>query len=151
MAVGVAVAVAVGVGVAVGVAVAVAVGVDVAVGVAVAVAVGVGVTVGVRDAVGNGVGRALGVDPGEPSPISWNTPRPWVPAKTTPFRFCSRSTTGTPETRPKFNGAQLDPPSIVTKIPISVAASIVRALGSFRSTSKRETGMSGSAFSGGGV
>jgi hypothetical protein len=50
-----------------------------------------------------------------------------------------------------LNGAQVDPPSVVLKTPMSVAASTVFAVGSLRSTSNRNTGTSGSAFAGGGL
>jgi hypothetical protein len=167
VAVAVGVAVTVAVAVAVDVAVAVTVAVDVAdavavldgVGVAVAEGVPVRVAVAEVDAVGvdvevfelADVGVDVGVMPGEPSPDSSNIPRPCVAAKTTPLRFCSISKTATAGIVPRLNGAHVFPPSVVLKMPMSVAASTVLAVGSLRSTSNRNTGTSGSAFAGGGL
>lgn len=157
----VAVAVGVAVTVAVAVAVDVAVAVTVAVDVADAVAVldGVGVAVAEVDAVGvevgvfelADVGVDVGVMPGEPSPDSSNIPRPCVAAKTTPLRFCSISKTATAGIVPRLKGAHVFPLSVVLKMPMSVAARTVFAVGSLRSTSNRNTGTSGSAFRGGGL
>ena len=151
--------VAVTVGVAVAVGVELDVGVGVADGVRVAVGDGVPVAVAVIDGVGVGAGVAepvtagveVGVVPGDPSPVSSNIPRPWVAAKTTPLRFCSISKTATAGITPRLKAAQVDPPSVVLKIPMSVAASTVFAVGSLRSTSNRNTGTSGSASTGGGI
>ena len=153
VAVGVAVGVAdrVAVEVADAVAVGVADGVWVAVDDAVAVAVAVVVGVGVAELVEAGVADGVGVMPGEPSPDNWNIPRPWVAANTTPLRFCSISKTATAGITPRLNGPQVEPPSVVLKMPMSVAASTVLAVGSLRSTSKRSTGTSGSASAGGGL
>jgi len=161
----VAVLVAVMVGDAVTVAMAVAVRVIVAVAdavgnpgaLAVGVAVPVRVAVAVIDAVRVGVevaetvGAGVGVEPGDPSPDSSNIPRPWVAAKTTPLRFCSISKTATAGIVPRLNGAHVFPPSVVLKMPMSVAASTVFAVGSLRSISNRSTGTSRSAFAGGGL
>ena len=171
--VAVTVAVAVAVEVVVAVAEAVAVGVPVADAVEVADAVGVldrvsvavgddvpvRVAVGVIDAVGVGVrlaepaavGVDVGVVPGEPSPDNSNIPRPWVAANITPLRFCSISKTATAGIVPRLNGTQVFPASVVLKMPMSVAARTVFAVGSLRSTSNRKTGTSGSAFAGGGL
>lgn len=157
--VGVAVAVAVAVCVAVVVAVAVGEGVPVAVdGVPVRLGVAVidGVGVPVLDAVGVGVGVGgpvevavgVGVEPGDPSPRSSNIPRPCVAANTTPLRFCSISKIATAGIAPRLKGAQSAPPSVVLKMPMSVAASTVFPVGSLRSTSSRSTGTSGIAFGG---
>ena len=129
--------------------VAVAVGDGVPVPVAVAVIDGVAVGVGVAEPVAAGV--EVGAVPGDPSPVSSNIPRPWVAAKTTPLRFCSISKTATAGITPRLKATQVDPPSVVLKTPMSVAASTVFAVGSLRSTSNRNTGTSGSAFAGGGL
>jgi hypothetical protein len=136
---------------AVAVAVADAVAVLVAVALGVTDGVGVIARVGVAEVVGAGVCDGVGVAPGDPSPASSNIPRPWVAAKTTPLRFCSISKTATAGIAPRLKGAQVAPPSVVLKIPMSVAASTVLAVGSLRSTSNRSTGMSGIAFAGGGL
>ncbi len=137
------------VGEAVAVAVAVRVEVAVAGGVAVAAIDGLGVGVGSAELVAAGV--EVDAVPGVPSPASSNIPHPWVAAKTTPLRFCSISKTATAGITPRLKAAQVDPPSVVLKTPMSVAASIVFAVGSLRSTSNRNTGTSGSASAGGGI
>ncbi len=96
-------------------------------------------------------GVAVDAVPGDPSPVSSNIPRPWVAAKTTPLRFCSISKTATAGITPRLKAAQVDPPSVVLKTPMSVAASTVFAVESLRSTSNRNTGTSGNAFAGGGL